>query len=115
MTRKIAIPIFGNRVSSRLDCSESFLLITIDDGTIIERREMRWTSASILERRHVLLEEGVSVLICGGLTDTCAHLLRDSNIEVIPWIRGEVEDVLLRFLRGTLYTVVVREKNGRHP
>ena len=92
MIRKIAIPIFGNRVSSRLDCSESFLLIAIDDGRIIERREMRWTSASILERRHLLLEEGVGILICGGLTETCAQLLRDSNIEVITCILGEVEE-----------------------
>jgi predicted Fe-Mo cluster-binding NifX family protein len=113
MTRKIGIPLFGNRVSSRLDCSESILLVAIDDGTIIQRQEMRWTHASILERIHLLLEEGVAILICGGLTETCAHLLRDSNIEVIPWVRGEVEEVLVRFMQGTLRTIVGGGNIGR--
>ena len=102
MRQKLAIPVFGNRISSRLDCSESILLVTVDNGTILQRQEMLWTHGSILERIHVLLEEGVAILICGGLTDTCAEILRDSNIHVIPWIRGDVEDVLTRFIHGTL-------------
>jgi predicted Fe-Mo cluster-binding NifX family protein len=113
MTQTVAIPLFGNRVSSRFDCSKSILLVAIDDGTIIRRQEMRWTSASILERIHLLLEESVAVLICGGITDTCAHLLQDNNIEVIPWVRGEVEEVLFRFMQGTLRTIVAGGNNGR--
>ena len=115
MIRTLAIPIFGNRVSSRLDCSESILIVAIDDGKVIQRREMRWTKASIPERIHMLIDEGVCILICGGLTNTCAQLLRESSIEVIPWVRGEVEDIILRFLHGTLPTPESRENNRRQP
>jgi len=113
MIRTIAIPIFGNRVSSRLDCSESFLLFAIEDGKIVQRQEIRWTNANVLQKIHLLLQEGVSILICGGLTETCERLLRENSIEVIPWIRGEIEEVVSRFLEGTLYTIVPGEHNAR--
>jgi predicted Fe-Mo cluster-binding NifX family protein len=113
MNRTLAIPIFGNRVSSRLDCSESILLVAVDDGKIVQRYEMRWTKASITERIHLLVDEGVCILICGGLTDACVRLLRERSIEVIPWVRGEVEDVILRFIQGTLSPTVSRESTRR--
>jgi predicted Fe-Mo cluster-binding NifX family protein len=113
MIRTLAIPIFGNRVSSRLDCSESILFVAVDDGQIVQRHEMRWAKASVPERIHLLIDEGVRILICGGLTDMCAQLLRESSIEVIPWVRGEVEDVILRFVQGTLSPTVSRENDRR--
>lgn len=113
MTRTLAIPIFGTRVSSRLDCSDSVLIVAVDEGAVVRRHEVRWTDAIVPERVHRLVVEGVSILICGGLSTTCAHLLRVNNIQVIPWIRGNVEEVLLEFLLGALHTVTEGEHNGR--
>jgi predicted Fe-Mo cluster-binding NifX family protein len=107
---KLAIPVFGNRVSSRLDCSESILLVNIEDDVIIRRQETRWTSVNLLEKIRLLVQEEVAVLICGGLTETCANMLHDTGIEVIPWVRGETEEVLVRFMQGTLRT---SQMNGR--
>jgi predicted Fe-Mo cluster-binding NifX family protein len=104
MRQTIAMPVFRNRISSRFDCAESILIVEIHGGTIVRRQEIRWTHAGILERIHILLQEGVGILICGGLTETCGLLLQDDNIEVIPWIRGEIDEVLSRFMQGTLRT-----------
>lgn len=111
MIHKVAIPVFGNRVSSRLDCSESILLVSIEDGTIVRRQETRWTHVNPLEKIRLLAQEGVGVLICGGLTETCANMLHDTGIEVIPWVRGEVEVVLFQFMKGTLRTTTSQQKN----
>jgi predicted Fe-Mo cluster-binding NifX family protein len=102
MIQKIAIPVFGSRVSSRLDCSECVLLVTIEDGNVVRRQETRWMHVNPLEKIRLLLQEGVDVLICGGLTETCANMLHDTTIEVIPWVRGEVEQILFQFTEGTL-------------
>lgn len=102
MIRKIAIPVFGTRVSSRLDCSESIVLVSIEDGAIVRRQETRWTHVGPLEKIRLLLQEGVEVLICGGLTETCANMLHEAHIKVVPWVRGEVEEVLVQFREGTL-------------
>jgi predicted Fe-Mo cluster-binding NifX family protein len=104
MTQKIAIPVFGNRVSSRLDCSESVLLVNIEEGVILRRQEMRWSHDSTLEKIRCMIQEGVQVLICGGLTETCARMLHDTGLEVIPWVRGEIEDVLRQYMQGALHT-----------
>jgi predicted Fe-Mo cluster-binding NifX family protein len=113
MLRTLAIPIFGTRVSSRLDCSDSVLIVTVDAGIVVRRHEMRWTDASIPERVHRLVVEDVCILICGGLSNICAHLLKDNNIQVIPWVRGNAEEVLLEFLLGTLHTVTEEEHCGK--
>jgi predicted Fe-Mo cluster-binding NifX family protein len=103
MTAKVAIPLFGDRISSRLDCSECILLVDIDRGRIITRQEMRWAHTNFIEKIHLLHEEDVKVLICGGLTEACSNMLRDAGIGVLPWIRGNVEEVLCKFVNGTLH------------
>jgi predicted Fe-Mo cluster-binding NifX family protein len=115
MMQKIAIPVFGNRISSRLDCSESILLLSIEDGTVVRRQETRWTHVNPMAKIRLLVQEGVGVLICGGLTETCANMLHDTDIEVIPWVRGEVEGVLLQFMQGTLRTMTSQHNNRISP
>jgi predicted Fe-Mo cluster-binding NifX family protein len=111
MIQKIAISVFGSRVSSRLDCSESISLISIEDGTIVRRQETRWAHVNSLEKIRLLVQEGVEVLICGGLTETCANMLHDTGIEVIPWVRGDSEEVLSRYMHGTLRSAPSRQNN----
>lgn len=115
MIQKIAIPVFGNRVSSRLDCAESILLVSIEDGKIVRRQETQWTHVNPLAKIRMLVQEGVEVLICGGLTETCANMLHDTDIEVIPWVRGEVEQVLVQFTEGTLRPTTSQQANRISP
>jgi predicted Fe-Mo cluster-binding NifX family protein len=115
MIQTIAIPVFGNRVSSRLDCSESVLLVTIEDGSVVRRQETRWTHVIPLEKIRLLVQEGVDVLICGGLTETCANMLHDTDIEVIPWVRGEIVQILFQFTEGKLRPTTSPQDNRISP
>jgi predicted Fe-Mo cluster-binding NifX family protein len=50
---------------------------------------------SIFEKNEVLEKNEVHILICGAISNlACADLI-NKEIEVIPWIRGPVEEVLL--------------------
>ncbi len=91
----LAISTFHHRISPRFDCSESVLVITIEDGVELSRE-----SFHLLPRlkRAALEKLGVTDLICGGLSDDCARLLQGSTIRVHPWKQGDVEDVLAQFL-----------------
>jgi predicted Fe-Mo cluster-binding NifX family protein len=111
VTCRIAIPVFGARVSSRLDCSESVLLISVEEGQAVRREESRWMHLNQLGRMDLLVREGVEVLICGGLTEVCENFLRDTGIKVIPWVRGEVDEVLSQYLGGTLATTTPHHNN----
>ena len=91
----LAIATFHERVSARLDCSETILLVTINDGEVVQRVSM---TIPANDKRKTLEHLGVQVLICGGLTSRCVAMLRGSSIRVLPWVQGDVEDVLADFL-----------------
>lgn len=95
----LAISTFGNRVSARLDCAESILLVIIRDGVVASRTPMNLLP---LGKRQILERLGVDVLICGGLTPKCVNMLRGSRIRVIPWVQGDVEEVLAHFMQHEL-------------
>jgi len=98
----IAITVFGTRVSSRLDCAEGVLLVTVEDGAVKKRDQVRLVQTNPLEKINTLLLLGIDVLICGGVPELYANKLRDSGVRVISWVRGEAEEVLSQFLAGTL-------------
>ena len=100
--KTIAITVFGTRVSTRLDCAQGVLLVTIEDSVIRKREWMRLVQTNPLEKINTLLQLGIDVLICGGVPEIYANKLRDSGVQVISWISGESEEVLSRFLAGRL-------------
>ena len=91
----IAISIFGNRVSGRLDCTDTFLLVTVKDGIVQNRSTISLQPSGT---RHMLENLGVEILICGGITERCRGMFAGSKIRVIPWTQGNTEDVLKEFI-----------------
>jgi predicted Fe-Mo cluster-binding NifX family protein len=99
---KVAIPVFGPRVSPRFDCAPRLLLLTLQDGKIVERQELHLIPSGPWQRVEKLKELGVQALICGGIDVNSAQLLNNHQIQVIGWVAGEVEEALKYFLRGKL-------------
>jgi len=99
---KVAIPIFENRISPRFDFAAAFGLYDIEDERIIGRTEISSEGWSDSERVARLKGLGVDTLICGGLPGYLESTLTSSGIRVIPWVAGNVRDVLSFFLRGRL-------------
>jgi len=108
--KTIAITIFGNRISNRIDCCETVLLVSIEKGVIKKREKVHLVQTNPSMKLDMLIELGVDVLICNGITRFCSNKLSDSNIEVIPWISGEVEEVLTQYREGRLTNFEAPEK-----
>jgi len=98
----IAIPIYDGRVSNRLDCSQHFLLVCVENKVITGREEVLFAELSLSAKTNALKKLGVDVLICNGIPERYAHRLQDSNIRVFAWICGSVDEVLSRYLTGEL-------------
>ena len=94
----IAIPFFRNRISNRLDCSENFLIVTIEDGDIKKRRNIRLVHNKPSALACILKEFEIDILICNGITDFYLNKLDNMPFQIIPWIWGDVEDVLNQIL-----------------
>ena len=91
---KVAIPIFRSRVSPVLDWCTRLLLVRIRSGREETGEEIEVGGLDLLERVERLSNAGTDVLICGAIGDFVARLLESKGIKVIPWIAGEIEDVI---------------------
>ncbi len=100
--KRVAITVFENRISNRLDCSENILLYSVEKDKIESHETVHLVQASPSKKINILLEMGIDVLICNGITDFYYRKLNKSKIQVIPWISGEIEEVINQFLNGKL-------------
>lgn len=111
---KVAIPIFGPRVSPRFDFAPALLIFTLQDGKVVERAEIPLTTWNLWQRLEKMKEWQVHTLICGGIDGNSERILRSQQIEVIPWVAGEADKALETFLKGRLQPgMIVYPRCGR--
>ena len=115
---KVAIPTFNSRVSPRFDFAAKVLIATIENGTVVDREYFSLTNLNTIRRSSLLREQGVAVVICGGISNFSVRLLSENGIKVIPMVAGELEDVLEQFAIGHLVTSPMsfaqKEKGDRY-
>jgi predicted Fe-Mo cluster-binding NifX family protein len=100
--KRIALSTYRNRISSRLDSSDEILVLFFENGIEKKREKIRIVPSSPLDKIQQIKELNPDVLICGGLTQLCDNKLKNSKINVIPWVTGNIEDVLRNFLDGKI-------------
>jgi predicted Fe-Mo cluster-binding NifX family protein len=98
---RIAIPIWNSRVSPVFDTARTVLLCEVADGQPGER-STRSLPAGAPQRAEFLTRAGVDVLVCGAISRPLADLVTDGGIRLIPFVAGEVEEVLQAFSRNRL-------------
>lgn len=98
----IAIPIFGNRISPRLDYTESLQLITVENGVIESLETIKLIAHNNLEKINMLIRLHPNVIICDGVSEISFEKLIKNNINVFPWIHGNVDEVIDKYLKGQL-------------
>ena len=99
---KVAIPVFGARVSPRFDCAVGFLLGEVVDGELKRCEEVSALSWAARDRVKKLVELGVDTLICGGIDRVSATQCSVQGVRVYSWITGDAVDALESLLSGEL-------------
>ena len=99
---RIAIPVAGARVSPVFDVAHKFLLVDLENGQVISRAGHELKAQSAYARARLLAELGVGALICGGISWPLATMVEAQGVRVIPWVMGEVEEVLAAHVSGQL-------------
>ncbi len=100
---KVAIPIFQNRVSPVLDSCKHMLLIDIENGAEQDRETVFLGDMSLGERCRVFTKMGVTLVICGGVSELLANVLKGSQIDLANGIAGDVDEVIRALLQDRLY------------
>lgn len=100
--KKVAIPIFQKRVSPVLDSCRHMLLVDIEHRTEMERETVYMDEMSVTERCGIFAKLGVTIVICGGVSEVFANMLMGANIRLINGIAGGIDDVITAFLKERL-------------
>lgn len=96
----VAITVWGNRISPVFDSAQTLLVAEIQNNQVVDRK-IQLFQATMFNRSLRLLEElNVRVLICGALCEGPVRLLESHDIEVIPFVTGEAEEILTCYVQG---------------
>jgi predicted Fe-Mo cluster-binding NifX family protein len=99
---KIAIPLFGSRVSPRFGCEPEILIVDIEARREVNRRTFSTMGLGIPQQISLLSFLGVDTLICGGIDIFCLRSLSVRGFEIISGVIGEADEALNYFLSGKL-------------
>lgn len=96
---RIAISTFNGKISPRFDVAPGLRLYEIREQKITSEKEISCEGWNDMERVHRLKELRVEILVCGGIPNYLSETLLNNDINVFPWVTGDVQDVLKKFLR----------------
>jgi predicted Fe-Mo cluster-binding NifX family protein len=96
---KIAIPIFGTRVSPCFEYAAQILVATVERNAVLNIQNILFADSDPIKQVASIKKLSVDKIICGGISNFTQQLLLGNGITVAPGITGEVEDVLKLFLQ----------------
>ncbi len=112
---KIAVPNNNGEVNQHFGQSQSFAVIDIDSNSVTE------VSAAGLQHKHeglagLLKEQGVEVVIVGGIGAGALQSLESQGIKVLFGASGPIKEVAETFARGEFvsHRTVCNHDGGHH-
>lgn len=91
---RVAIPIFQNRISPVFDWCRDLLLLDTPLDPNGERRQLRIDALDPPQRVERLLELGVELLVCAGISTFLLSAIESIGIRVISGVAGPIDDVI---------------------
>jgi predicted Fe-Mo cluster-binding NifX family protein len=98
----VAVPVWQGRVSPLFDTAETVLLFDVENGNGADPVEICLEKDSFNDRVKCLEKHGVKVLICGAISQPLARIIGTHRIVLIPWVAGEVREVISAYADGSL-------------
>ena len=99
---KVAIPIFGNRISPRFDFSPEMWIIEVERGEVVSQEKLPTANLNLPRRLEQITSNGVDKVICGGIDGFSLNQLGSKGIDVLEDVIGEAETAFDLFMRGRL-------------
>jgi len=101
MDMTAAVSFFNGRISPVFDVSRQLKVLEVKDGTVIKGRE-EILDDDLSVKIEQLAAFGIKVLLCGAISKQAMGMLLMRNIQVIPFVMGEINAVIKAFIAGNL-------------
>ncbi|NLL51899.1 MAG: dinitrogenase iron-molybdenum cofactor biosynthesis protein [Peptococcaceae bacterium] len=103
---KIALPSRENQVDSHFGHCEYFTIFTIDDNNkqILNQETIPSSEGCGCKSNiaQTLADMGVSIMLAGNMGQGAVNVLNKVGIQVVRGCSGNVKEVTLQYLQGTL-------------
>ena len=94
---KIAITIWGNRISPVFDAAHTLLTAQVENRMILNKTYEPFDPDSPQELIRILKRMEVTTLICGAISTKPADFIVENNIKLISFVTGNALDFLDSF------------------
>ena len=99
---RVAIPLYGNRVSPRFAFSERTLIADIGGGRVAKQEIIHTGRMEDRQRVEQLSGLGIDVFVCGAADPVFLAEAGSLDIRIIPDVAGESDEVLDLLMQGHL-------------
>lgn len=99
---RLAIPIRDSLIATVADFAHVLMLVDYDNKVEICRNVVDFHRQIVPARVAVLDDNGVNTLICGAISRPFATMVIHCGIELIPFMSGNVEEVMTAYFAGDL-------------
>lgn len=111
------IRILGRSIAPVFDIAQRIHVVEADSGRIVAETGEVLTDDLPVQKSLRLVELGVSTLVCGAISRPFSEMVAANGIRVIPFVAGDLNDVIQTWLRGNLdadtFVMPGCRRNGR--
>jgi predicted Fe-Mo cluster-binding NifX family protein len=95
MSEKLLITIWRDQVAPRFDLTSEVLVATVDStGDILHSKTVVLPTVSAEDLCHMILTEGITTVICGGIEEEYFQYLTWKKVKVIDSVIGPYDQAL---------------------
>lgn len=95
---KIAVPLFGDRISPHFGASSEILLVEMQGAKVTRKSTINFGTEDPGQMARRLVTAGVDRVVCGGIQRAHKQWLLDNGIQVIDNQKGSAETVVLKLI-----------------
>lgn len=99
---KTAFAHWDNRIAPVFDVARRIRVVESDDGRVVREAEALLEDGSLVRRAINLSQLGIATLVCGAISRPLREMILSNGIEVIPFIAGDLGDVIRAWRDGEL-------------
>jgi predicted Fe-Mo cluster-binding NifX family protein len=110
---KVAIPLFRNGVSPRIDIADSLMIYDIDNGVIKKKEKCSLTFEHAAQLISILQKKQITRIICAGCPQFFLRMLYFYDVEVVPGVMGDPEYIVKQLVDGKLSDLPLNGFMGR--
>jgi len=91
---KIALSVYKGGISTVFDAADQLLIVEPAGGKAIPRVPYRFLAADPVHRAAEMKDQKIEILICGAISRAMEASIAAQGIEVYPFVRGTVDEVI---------------------